>query len=106
MSHKSMITQTSDDFVPAFGRYPALRCTACSKRSKQRCNGFAVRGHTVCRMHGAGGGPKTPKGIEQIASAHLAHGRETRANRRIRQANRAKLLYLIELGRTIGLFIK
>ena len=34
----------------------ALQCTAMSKRSGQRCKNPAVRGWTVCRMHGAGGG--------------------------------------------------
>ena len=37
----------------------APRCTATSKRSRQRCQCPAVRGSSVCRMHGAlGGGPK------------------------------------------------
>jgi hypothetical protein len=35
------------------------RCTAMSKRTKQRCRAPAVTGWTVCRFHGArGGGPK------------------------------------------------
>jgi hypothetical protein len=37
----------------------APRCTATSKRTRQRCKAPAVRGWTVCRFHGArGGGPK------------------------------------------------
>ena len=32
------------------------RCTAKSKRSSQPCKAPAVRGWTVCRFHGAGGG--------------------------------------------------
>ena len=32
------------------------RCTARSKRTGQPCRAPAVRGWTVCRMHGAGGG--------------------------------------------------
>jgi hypothetical protein len=38
----------------------ALRCHAKSKRSGIRCLAPAVRGHSVCRMHGAAGG--APKG--------------------------------------------
>ncbi len=38
----------------------APRCTATSKRTGQPCQAPAVRGWTVCRFHGAGGGG--PKG--------------------------------------------
>ena len=34
----------------------ARRCTATSKRTKERCKAPAVRGWTVCRFHGARGG--------------------------------------------------
>jgi hypothetical protein len=34
----------------------APRCSATSKRSGCRCRAPAVRGRTVCRMHGAGAG--------------------------------------------------
>lgn len=37
----------------------APRCTATSKRSGKRCKAPAVRGWSVCRMHGAGGGHKS-----------------------------------------------
>ena len=38
------------------------RCSARSKRTGQRCQAPAVRGWTVCRFHGAGGGgPKGPR---------------------------------------------
>ena len=36
------------------------RCTATSKRTRERCRAPAVNGWTVCRFHGAGGGG--PKG--------------------------------------------
>jgi len=32
------------------------RCSARSKRTGERCRAPAVRGWTVCRFHGAGGG--------------------------------------------------
>ena len=34
----------------------ALKCHAKSKRSGLQCQAPAVRGFSVCRMHGAGGG--------------------------------------------------
>ena len=36
--------------------HDALRCSAKSKRSGERCRAPAVRGFNVCRMHGARGG--------------------------------------------------
>lgn len=36
--------------------HAAPRCTAKSKRSGRPCQAPAVRGWSVCRMHGAGGG--------------------------------------------------
>ena len=40
--------------------HQALRCHAQSKRSGKPCRSPAIRGHSVCRMHGAGGG--APRG--------------------------------------------
>jgi uncharacterized protein YjcR len=40
--------------------HQALRCHAKSKRSGLKCQAPAVRGSSVCRMHGAAGG--APKG--------------------------------------------
>jgi len=37
------------------------RCSARSKRTGRRCQAPAVRGWTVCRFHGARGGPKGPR---------------------------------------------
>ncbi len=42
----------------AFQKAP--RCSATSKRTGKPCQAPAVRGWTVCRFHGAGGG--APKG--------------------------------------------
>lgn len=40
----------------------APRCTARSKRTGEPCRAAAVKGWTVCRMHGAGGGaPSGPR---------------------------------------------
>ena len=38
--------------------HQAPRCTARSKRTGQPCRNPAVRGWSVCRMHGARGGAK------------------------------------------------
>ncbi len=44
----------------AFQKAP--RCSATSKRTGKSCQAPAVRGWTVCRFHGAGGG--APKGAQ------------------------------------------
>lgn len=50
------------------------RCSAKSKRSKKRCKNFAIKGCGVCRMHGAGGGPKTFEGRAKCKKVPLKHG--------------------------------
>jgi hypothetical protein len=50
----------------------APRCSATSKRSGVGCRAPAVRGHRVCRFHGARGG--APKGT---ANGRYVHGRFT-----------------------------
>jgi hypothetical protein len=47
------------DANPMQSAHCAPRCTAKSKRSGLPCRAPAVRGWTVCRMHGAGGGAKS-----------------------------------------------
>lgn len=87
----------------SFGN-PALRCTACAKHSKLQCKNPAVTGFTVCRMHGARGGPKTQEGIDRIAMANTLHGRETRAKRLTRQEIRLRLKTAIAVGGILGMF--
>ena len=48
--------------------HQASRCRAKSKRSGKPCRSPAVRGYSVCRMHGAGGG--APSGNKSA----LKHG--------------------------------
>ena len=50
----------------------APRCSAISKRSQCRCRAPAVKGRSVCRMHGARAG--APKGK---ANGAWQHGRAT-----------------------------
>ncbi|TCL01620.1 hypothetical protein BXY66_2936 [Shimia isoporae] len=59
----------------------APRCTATSKRTGERCKGPAVRGRTVCRFHGAGGG--APEGEENGAFRHGGRTKEAQAIRKL-----------------------
>ena len=57
----------------------APRCHARSKRTGLPCKAPAVRGYSVCRMHGAGGG--APLG-NQNAYIHGGRSAETTAIRK------------------------
>ena len=75
--------------------HAALRCHAKSKRSGLQCKGPAVRGKSVCRMHGAAGG--APKGA---AHGMYRHGRRTREA----EASRLLIRELLRSARsTLGL---
>ncbi len=50
------------------------RCKAKSKRSQQQCKNYAIKGTTVCRMHGARGGPKTDQGRYNCKKGPTKHG--------------------------------
>jgi hypothetical protein len=99
-----MFKNSAANVVFAFGLHPAMRCTACSKRLKERCNNPAVTGFTVCRMHGARGGPRTQEGVDRIVMANRLHGRETRAKRLTRQEIRLRLKSAIAVGGILGMF--
>ena len=58
----------------------APRCSATSKRTRERCKAPAVRGWTVCRFHGARGG--APKGKANGAYKHGLHTAEAIEERR------------------------
>jgi hypothetical protein len=57
----------------------APRCSATSKRMRERCKAPAVRGWTVCRFHGARCG--APKGRANGAYKHGLHTNEAREER-------------------------
>ena len=61
----------------AFDKSP--RCTATSKRTRQRCKAPAVRGWNVCRFHGARGG--APKGKANGAWKHGHYSQSARVER-------------------------
>ena len=50
----------------------AKRCIAKAKRSGERCKNPAVKGYTVCRVHGAN--PKNPGGAPKKNLHALVHG--------------------------------
>ena len=58
----------------------APRCSAMSKRSQCQCRAPAVKGRSVCRMHGARAG--APKGE---ANGSWRHGRSTKEAGAIRR---------------------
>lgn len=57
------------------------RCTARSKRTGQSCRSPAVRGCSVCRFHGAGGGG--PVGRRNGNYRHGLYTKEALADRRV-----------------------
>jgi hypothetical protein len=59
----------------------APRCSATSKRTRERCKAPAVRGWTVCRFHGARGG--APKGEANGAYKHGLHTNEAKEEGRL-----------------------
>lgn len=50
------------------------RCKAKSKRSGEQCKNYAIKNWSVCRMHGARGGPKTKEGIIKCTMMPFQHG--------------------------------
>ena len=58
----------------------ACRCSARSKRSGKPCQSPAVRGYSVCRMHGARGG--APRG-NRNAFKHGLYSAEVIEMRRV-----------------------
>ncbi len=59
---------------PAQRLAKAPRCRAMAKTTRHRCQGPAVTGWQVCRMHGAGGG--APSGP---ANGRWRHGERSRS---------------------------
>lgn len=86
------------------GRIKCNQCQAKSKRSQQQCHGPAIRGKSVCRMHGGfGSGPKTEAGRQRCAEAKTIHGFESLAVRTERALGMRRLRELEELGYRLGI---
>jgi hypothetical protein len=69
------------DANPMCKAHAAPRCTAKSKRTGEQCKGPAVKGWTVCRFHGAGGGQSSGK-----ANPAYKHGMRSREWEETRKA--------------------
>jgi hypothetical protein len=57
------------ELKPLYPFQKSPRCSATSKRTKQRCGAPAERGKSVCRFHGARAGAPSGK-----AHGHYRHG--------------------------------
>src|SRR5262245_13261379 len=72
----------------------APRCTATSKRTKQRCRAAALRSRLVCYHHGGRSrGPTTEEGRKRCGAAAFKHGRYVgeRERRKLRAETRAAI---------------
>ncbi len=86
------------------GRIRCDQCQAKSNRSQQRCRGPAIRGKSVCRMHGGkGSGPKTKPGRQRCTYAKTIHGFDTRQTRTERALGMRRLRELEDLGHLLGI---
>ena len=75
----------------------APRCSATSKRTRERCKAPAVTGWTVCRFHGARGG--APKGKANGAYKHGLFTAEAIEERQsLRQLIREAKQFVRDLG--------
>ncbi len=68
---------TANPVQSPFAMHQSPRCTARSKRTGKLCRSPAVKGWSVCRMHGAGGG--APKGKRNGAYRHGGYTQEALA---------------------------
>jgi len=74
------------------------RCQALSKRSQEQCRKGAIRGKSVCRMHGGRStGPTSEEGRKRCAKAKFVHGWETRPIRKARAEKFREMRMLFEL---------
>jgi hypothetical protein len=89
----------------ASGRIICKQCQATSKRSRVQCQAPAMRGNSVCRIHGGlSTGPRTKEGRKRCALANTVHGNDTRAARAQRKERSKTLHSLVNLGNAVGLF--
>lgn len=76
---KPTFTQFREPRCSVFGQHSCNQCKAKSKRSGARCRAPAVKGKSVCRMHGGKStGPRTKEGLLRLGRAKLTHGTQTR----------------------------
>lgn len=95
-------TQFLEPRCSVFGQYSCNQCTAKSKRSGTRCLAPAVKGKSVCRMHGGKStGPRTEEGLLRSGRAKLNHGTQTR---RVRLAHKKAILAIRALEESALLY--
>lgn len=71
------------------------QCTAKSKRTREQCQKWAIRGKMTCRMHGGNStGPKTKAGKERSRLAALRHGNYTKEEKALYR----EAMFLIRQG--------
>ena len=79
------------------------QCTAKSKRSTKQCLKWAVRGKSVCRMHGAASrGPKTASGKERSRQAAYRHGNHTKDAKALHQEVMAAIRQCKDILRSVA----
>ena len=84
--------------LTAGGSITCLRCQATSKRSKSQCSRPALRGNSVCGLHGGKStGAKTPEGKELSRQAHIKSGDYTQESRQRHNLALLNLAYLNDL---------
>jgi hypothetical protein len=100
----SLIRKNMSTITTLGGLIKCNQCQAKSKRSQQQCRGPAIRGKSVCRMHGgSGSGPKTEAGRQRCAAAKTIHGFDTRQARTERALGMRRLRELENLGHLLGI---
>ncbi len=98
-----MVQQRESYLSTCGGTIRCRRCQAKGKATQQQSKAPAVRGKSVCRVHGGRStGPRTEEGRQRCAEAKTVHGREKRAIRKTRQASLIRLAGLEALGRAKG----
>jgi len=86
------------------GRICCARCQAKSKRTQKQCRSPAIKGKSVCKIHGGRSvGPKTRQGRKRCSAAKATHGRETRAIRVKRRQKLAELKVLEQMAKSTGI---
>ena len=95
---KPTFTQFREPRCLVFGQHNCNQCKAKSKRSGERCLAPAVKGKSVCRMHGGKStGPKTAEGLMRSSRARLKHSTQTRS---VRLAHRKAMIAIRALEKS------
>lgn len=103
MSKSKAKYQTPQFLSLANGRIRCVQCAATSRRTGNRCGAPAMRGKSVCYMHGARSrGPVSEQGRIRCAVAKTIHGQHSaEAKARLQVAN-ARLAVLEQIGQDLG----